>query len=279
MATRTCGVLTEQGEPCTHRVAGRRKYCPDHPGGRSKYRPASGRTCAGYTQAGEPCSRTVAGRRTYCSDHRDGRTRSPRKAAGRTFTGPTTARAPARTQPWASDAPRATHAQRRTRRERVVRRAGKTEARLGVQWQDLVVEQAANYASTSGPLELTAADCSAIAQAVSSILLEGRRPRQRSEGWGFLWEMFGGPTGIEDLAASTSTSLKGVSEDPDLAAARALQALGVAMCRSAGIPLTDCPCFELSATWELEDVLFLVLRLALGDWSGLAIPFTPLTAA
>jgi hypothetical protein len=139
--------------------------------------------------------------------------------------------------------------------------------------------RAANYASASRLLELTAADCSVIARAVSSILLEGRRPRQRSEGWRFLWELFGGPAAIEDLAASTSTSLQGVSDDPDLAAARALQAVGVAMCRRAGIPLTDCPCFELSATWELEDVLFLVLRLALGDWSGLAIPFTPLAAA
>lgn len=67
----------------------------------------------------------------------------------------------------------------------MIARATKAETRLAADWQDLVVDRAVDHASESGLSELTAADCSAIAQVVSSILLEGRRPRQRSEGWGF----------------------------------------------------------------------------------------------
>jgi hypothetical protein len=64
-----------------------------------------------------------------------------------------------------------------------------------------------------------------------------------------------------------------------IAAARALQALGIALCRRAGRAPQRCPCFIDPATDETADVLALIIRAAVGDWTGLVIPFAPLASA
>lgn len=61
-----------------------------------------------------------------------------------------------------------------------------------------------------------------------------------------------------------------------VAAARALQATGIALCSSQGIPLTDCPCFTDVTGLETTHVITALVRLAVGDWTGLVIPFQPL---
>ncbi|GAB3267112.1 hypothetical protein GCM10027456_51740 [Kineosporia babensis] len=219
---------------------------------------------------GKPCGCRVAGHRTFCRHHPEGRSKykPPQRpiAQGRS------------NRPWAAGATPPTKAKQRNRRDRLRKRAGKAEARCKRDWSDGVLHQAIQRTKTSGTLELAAADCQEIADAVALLLMEGYTRKPDSQGWGFLWELFGGPSAIEEIATATSSSLAAQSSEADLAAARALQMLGIALCQRAGIPLSECPCFVLSATWELERVLFLLLRMALGDWTGLAIPFTPLSA-
>jgi len=122
---------------------------------------------------------------------------------------------------------------------------------------------------------LSTADCSALAR-TASLMLQGHQARQRKSSWGGLYELFGGPDIFEALGASVTDGLELPTDESNIAAARALQAAGVALCRAAGVPLTDCPCFADPAGSELESVLFLLLRLALGDWTGLIIPYGPL---
>ena len=270
--SRTCGVTTKDGTPCEREVAGRRKYCDKHPGGRSKYRADEGRTCAAMTQAGQPCSRRVTGRRTYCDRHPGGRTKQVSKARAQARV------KPEQPPPWSPCAPRPSASKQRTRQERVGRRAVKAAPRLDDAWTDLVLDHAAQAMDEHALLLVTAADCATIARTVAPILHEGHKPRQRQVGWAALLQILDAPSAVEAVAASVSESLGLPSEEADIAAARALQSVGVAMCRRAGVPLTDCPCFALSAAWEVESVLFLFLRLAMGDWTSLVVPFDPLTS-
>lgn len=142
-------------------------------------------------------------------------------------------------------------------------------------WPELVLAQASASSASELLLGLQARDCANMAQ-VAEMILQGHRPRRRSEGWGLLWGLFGGHSPIESLAATVAASFDLPSTSGDVATARALQSVGMALCQQAGIPLRKCSCFQAPATWELEDTLLLVICLAMGDWSGLVLPFAPL---
>lgn len=126
----------------------------------------------------------------------------------------------------------------------------------------------------------SAAQCTDLARAAARILREQRSPRRGRAGiGGFFLELIGGPSPEEMLAAAIAETLPLGDSRSAIAAARALQSLGIAACRKAGRPPEQCPCFADPATSETADVLALIIRLAVGDWTGLAIPFTPLAPA
>jgi hypothetical protein len=261
---RTCGVITKDGSPCDNVVAGQRKYCPKHRGGRSKHRPPSLRTCGTLTKDGSPCDNVVAGQRIHCPKHPGGRStyRQPSPVAKTTTAG--------KQRPEGSKSAGAGAAEGR-RRSRIDRRATKAAETVTDSWARQILGRLDSVVAPGTSASLSLSDCAELARA-ADLILRGQRPRRRAAGWGFVREIMGGPTGAESLAETVSTRLGLPPDDADIAAARALQSVGIALCQEAGQPLTRCPCFNGPAGTELEKVLFLVLRLAVGDWSALALP-------
>jgi hypothetical protein len=241
-----------------------------HPGGRSKYKgPAQSGTCGAITIAGTPCETPVAGQRKWCVKHPGGRSRY-KPAESKQLPRPDSRSARPRNT---ATAPGSTAATRR--QDRISRRAVKAAPLVDSAWSASVLSQLRLITSSDIENNLSTADCAALAR-TASLMLQGHQARQRQSSWGGLYEFFGGPDIFEALGASIADGLELPVDDANIAAARALQAAGVALCRAAGVPLTDCPCFADPAGSELENVLFLLLRLALGDWTGLIIPLGPL---
>jgi hypothetical protein len=82
--------------------------------------------------------------------------------------------------------------------------------------------------------------------------------------------MLFGPSPHEDLAAAVMASLDLPASRSKTATGRALESVGIALCRQAGIGLESCPCFQSPAGDEADALLLTMLRLAIGDWTGLA---------
>jgi hypothetical protein len=237
-----CGAITLDGTKCKRRVAAGKKWCRDHPGGRSKYQPKQLK------------SRT--------------RRRQPtRSSSMATAAGSASAWTSRRTT-----GKRRTAAQRRT--ERVTKRARKVARVVDAPWSDQVLAQLDAVVGEGASAGLSVSDCVALARTADR-LLHGRRPRRRRGG---LLGLLVRSMDHESLAAMISDGLDLPTDQSDTAAARALQTIGIALCQQAGIPLANCPCFEDPAGTELESVLLSCLRLAAGDWTGLAIPFEPLVS-
>jgi len=236
-----CGAITLDGTKCRNRVAQGEEWCYAHPGGRSKYQPK------------QPKPR-----------------RQPRSPASRSLSAATTARSTRASTP--RTRARRTPTQRRT--ERIAMRARKAARVVDAAWSRRVLAQLDAVVGEGASTGLSVRDCVALARTADR-LLHGRRPRRRRSGFlGLLVRS----TEHEELAATISEGLNLPPDQADIAAARALQAMGIALCQRASIPPTDCPCFDNPGGTELESVLLSFLRLAVGDWTGLAIPFTPLSS-
>jgi hypothetical protein len=143
-------------------------------------------------------------------------------------------------------------------------------------WTDRVFEQLAQQLGQVDPSMtggLSVGDCGELA-AIAGRLLRGEPLQTR----GMVQRLMFGASLPDLLARSLLESLDLPQDQSRVAAARALQASGIALCRQVGLPLADCPCFQEPAGIEFEDVLFLLFRLALGHWAGLFIPFHPLAS-
>lgn len=161
----------------------------------------------------------------------------------------------------------------RSGESRLTARARRHVDELDPTWSAEVVAHAAVLLDEP----VSASHCADLALAASRILHDERQPRNRRPGLaGFLLELFGGPSPEEMLATAIAESLPLDGSKSAIAAARALQALGIAACREAGRPPERCPCFADPATFEVADVLALIIRCAAGDWTDLVIPFEPL---
>jgi hypothetical protein len=255
-----CGAITKKGEPCQRAVVGRRKWYDKHPGGRSKYRPQESRTCGAITKSGTPCQRSVAGRRKWCDKHPGGRSKS-RESSSRQ----------AKKQPQRALFPQVSESTSPVRSTRIARRAKKAATVVDRSWSDSVLQRFTEHVGESGAT-VAAPDCESIAF-VAHLLLSGQSASNLSwERQSSLSRRDAGLTRAANLARDTARTIDLDPPESDIAAARGLQMVGVALCRQAGVSLIECPCFADPAATELEGALFLVLRLAIGDWTALTIP-------
>ena len=218
------------------------------------------RTCGVLTEKGVPCTRPVTGRRKYCDKHPGGRSKY---------------KPPARATSHASDprvSPRSTGKPKaRTRSSSLIaKRATKLAPLATAEWSDGVRDQLGQVAPEISK-GLTVRDCQDLAEIADRLLRGEPIPPA-----GLIERFLLGPTLPTLLARSLLTTLDLPADQSPIAAARALQSSGIAICRQAGLPLTDCPCFQGPAGSEFEEVLFFLFRLALGHWTGLIIPFHPL---
>ncbi len=229
--------------------------------------------CGAVKVDGRKCKNRPPAGEDWCFQHPNGRSGyQPKQPKQRRRTAPRPT-----PQRRAVPSPTPSTAGRQRREARVVARASKAIQLVQGTWTEQVLGQLAAIGGEETAAGLSIRDCADLAAAADRILHSGQA-RRRVSGLGFLVELFGGPSPEEALAATISGALDLPPGDSDIAAARALQAVGVALCRRAGKPLTQCPCFAGPAGSELESALFMVLRLAFGDWTGLCIPLQPLAS-
>jgi hypothetical protein len=239
-----CGATRVDGKKCRNPVRHGDRWCYRHPAGRSSYRPSTG---------------SARSRRKNAAPHRQ-----PRGSASP----PARAVAP-------STAPSERTITRREER-RLLNRAKRHAPRLDDKWCAAVLD----HLDAVSQGDLSFRNCAGFAAAANRILRERQSPRYRRKGArGFLLEILGGPSDEDSLAAAIADELPLDEQQSAIAAARALQALGITLCRRAGRAPQKCPCFIDPATDESADVLALILRAAVGDWTGLVIPFAPLAAS
>ncbi len=160
--------------------------------------------------------------------------------------------------------------ERRAHETKVKQAITRTLMETPTAWQSEVFGQAARYLSAE---QISNVECSHL-EPVARKLLRGGRARRRStrDGfWGSLLRLFLG-SWAEDAGATLTDAL-----GSDIAAGRALQALGVAQCRRAGRDLRDCTCHNSLVDMESLSTIFQILRLASGDWSVLVLPIDGLS--
>jgi hypothetical protein len=232
-----CGAITQDGTKCRNRVADGRTWCYQHPGGRSASAQPSRRP-----------RRTATVSRT--------RPRRPRRSSRSR-----------RTQ----RALRKNRAAAERRTARIRSRASKSARVVDETWSHRVLDQLDAIVGPGTAQNLSVNDCAALA-GVAGDLLHGRHSRYRR---GFRRILFG-PSVVDTITAALLNSLVGAEAAGPIATARSLQAVGIAICRRDRVPLTACPCYSSPAGDEFERTLMQLLRLAVGDWSDLVIPFEPL---
>lgn len=234
-----CGAITADGTKCRNPVR-QGRWCHHHPGGTSSYRPSATST---RSRSRSPAPRSQARARTT-------------HVARPTLSNPPPA-------------------QRRdaVKQRQLLAQAERYSIKLGPEWCTAVFD----HVPTAVLDGLSVEDCAGLALTAARLLRKGRQPRHRRPGArGFLSDLLGGPSMEESIAAAIADGLPLPQQQSAIAAARALQALGIALCRRAGRPPVRCPCFVDPASNELANVLALLIRSAAGDWSGLVIPFAPL---
>ena len=242
VAMAKCGATTADGKKCKNPVRQGERWCYRHPGGRSSYRPPA---------------------RSVHSRSDPTRHQQPQRASSRPVRATTRSTAPSQR----SIARRA---------KRLIERAERHAPQLDGKWCGAVLD----HLDAAAQGDLSIRNCRGFAAAAVRILRERHPPRYRREGArGFLVELFGGPSAEDSIAAAIADQLPLDEQQSAIAAARALQALGIALCRRAGRAPQRCPCFIDPATDETADVLALIIRAAVGDWTGLVIPFAPLASA
>lgn len=237
-----CGAARADGGKCKNLVRQGPQWCYQHPGGRSNHRPST------------PSARARS--------QRPGARRQPRRSAS-----PIVRPTP----------PTATPAQRSiAKKERRLLSSAKWYApELTDKWSLAVLDHLDGV--TQGDLSIS--NCASIAAAAARMLRKGKPPRRRRPGARrFLLDLMGGPSAEDSIASAIADELPLDEQESTIATARALQALGIALCRRAGRPPQRCPCFIDPATDESADVLALIIRAAVGDWTGLVIPFAPIDA-
>jgi hypothetical protein len=151
----------------------------------------------------------------------------------------------------------------RRRTDRVRRQAARTAPLVNDTWISSVLS---HLHQAAGPevSSLAPSDCAALAR-LATRLLKGKPPHRN----GFL-ALFLGPSPHEELAAAIMASLELSGARSKTATGRALESVGIAVCRQAGIGLESCPCFQAPAGDEDDALILMLLRLAVGDWTGLA---------
>jgi hypothetical protein len=155
----------------------------------------------------------------------------------------------------------------------VAKRSAKLTPLATPAWTHQVRDQLVQQADPGAATRLSVEDCAELA-ALAGRLLRGEPLPTR----GMIQRFILGASLPELVARSLLDTLALPQGQSPVAAARALQATGIAPCREAGLALTTCPCLEEPAGLEFESVLFLLFRLALAHWTGLVIPFQPLAS-
>lgn len=227
--------------------------------------------CGAITEKGKRCRNRVADGRQWCHKHPRGRSGYLPVAKKRRRSSQRSVVVKAKKRRTRSSTPQLT-AQRR-RAERISHRAAKSAAVVDAQWSKAVLDQLDALVGLGTASDLRSADCAAMAR-VADQLLGGRR-RRRGTG---LFTLIFGPSRTDSLAGAICESLELLPDEADIATARAMQSTGMAVCRRAGVPLAECPCFQAPAGIEAERALLAIFRLAVGDWTSLIIPLDQLAS-
>lgn len=235
-----CGALTQDGTKCRNR-AGTSGWCHLHRGGRSTYKP---RSKASRRQSPPPASRPKP-RPMQTWDGAAASKAAPPRPSSR----------PVKARPGPVTPPSSTRVTAAARRASKIVTQG---------WTDQVLDHLADIVGSPISASLSASDCAELAK-IAALLLDGRPPRRGS----FKRFVFGAFP-HEPLADAVLDHLGLPENSGRTATGRALQSVGIALCRQEKIQLSDCPCFQAPAQDESEAVVFLLLRLATGDWTGLA---------